>query len=110
MGKWSARLAEKTAAPLHPGTDETAKRGFLSVLAAGPGGGKEEISSVPKLPTPEQTCEDCAHRLRHGTCAVPAVAGLEPPPGLRPGTDWFSIRWPPDGHAQSCQAFEATAT
>lgn len=33
MGKWATRLAETTAPPLHPGTDKTAKRWLLSVLA-----------------------------------------------------------------------------
>ena len=54
---------------------------------------KPELLALLLAPTPERTCTDCANRLRRGTCAVPAVAGLEPPPGLRPGTDWFGIRW-----------------
>jgi hypothetical protein len=34
MGKWAARLAEKTAAPTHGGTAKTEERGLVSVLAA----------------------------------------------------------------------------
>lgn len=49
MGKWAARLAEKTAAPPYPGTAKTAKRGLLSVLAVTPEGGAHEIQSAPML-------------------------------------------------------------
>lgn len=47
VGKWTARLAEKTGAPPREGTDETDKRGLLSVLAVTPGGGAGEISAAP---------------------------------------------------------------
>lgn len=47
MGKWAARLAEKTAAPPHGGTDKTAKRGLASVLAVGPEGGECDSRTVP---------------------------------------------------------------
>lgn len=46
MGKWAARLAEKFAAPAHAGTDKTAKRGLLSVLAVSPERGACECRSV----------------------------------------------------------------
>ena len=49
MGKWAARLAEKTAAPPHHGTDKTAKRGLLSVLAVTSEGGAHEIQTAPML-------------------------------------------------------------
>ena len=49
MGKWAARLAEKTAAPFHVGTDKTAKRGLVSVLAVTPEGGAREIRAAPML-------------------------------------------------------------
>lgn len=48
MGKWAARLAEKAAAPPHAGTDKTAKRGLVSVLAVTPDGGAREIQAPPK--------------------------------------------------------------
>ena len=48
MGKWAARLAEKTAAPPHDGTDKTAKRGLVSVLAVTPEGGAGEIHAKPE--------------------------------------------------------------
>ena len=66
---------------------------------------KPELLALLLAPMPDRTCTECAHRLRRGTCAVPAVAGLEPPPGLRPGADWFGIRWAPTEHAQTCPGF-----
>lgn len=47
MGKWAARLAEKTTAPSYGGTDKTDKRGVLSVLAVTPEGGAENFRAVP---------------------------------------------------------------
>lgn len=49
MGKWAARLAEKAAAPPHDGTDKTAKRGLVSVLAVAPQGGAGEIDATSVL-------------------------------------------------------------
>lgn len=50
MGKWAARLAEKTAAPPYAGTDETAKRGLSSVLAVTPEGGARDFHAAPEAP------------------------------------------------------------
>ena len=47
MGKWAARLAEKTAVPLYPCTDETDGRGVLSVLAVTPEMGARDSQAVP---------------------------------------------------------------
>ena len=47
MGKWAARYAEKLAAPTYGGTDKTAKRGVLSVLAVTPKGGANDFLSAP---------------------------------------------------------------
>ena len=66
---------------------------------------KPELLALLSVPLATRTCAGCTHCLRRGTCAVPAVAGLEPPPGLRPGADWFGIRWAPTEHAQTCQGF-----
>lgn len=49
MGKWAARLAEKTTASSHGGTDKTAKRGLVSVLAVSTKGGTCEMPSAPVL-------------------------------------------------------------
>lgn len=49
MGKWAARLAEKTAAPHCVGTDRTDKSGVLSVLAVEPMGVSEK-SVVERWP------------------------------------------------------------
>ncbi|MDO9093993.1 MAG: hypothetical protein Q7U99_15315 [Rubrivivax sp.] len=46
MGKWAARLAENSAAPSFEGTDKTAKRGLLSVLAVTPEGGAREFEAA----------------------------------------------------------------
>ena len=56
MGKWAARLAEKTAPPPSAGTDETDKRGVLSVLAVTPEGGARDFQPLPMTtgePAPE---------------------------------------------------------
>ena len=59
---------------------------------------KSDLLALLSPPTPKRTCTDCAHRLRRGTCAEPVAAGL---------ATHFGIRWAPDGHAQSCPAYEA---
>lgn len=65
MGKWAARLAEKTAAPHHAGTDKTAGRGVLSVLAVTPEGGAPEIQAFPMLAR-----EPAERSEGHGLAAV----------------------------------------
>lgn len=59
MGKWAARLAEKTAAPPNGGTDKTAKRGLVSVLAVGPEGGASDSRTAP-MPTATPAGPDLA--------------------------------------------------
>ena len=54
-----------------------------------------------------RTCAGCQNLPRRRTCTEPAAAGLDPPPGHRPGTGWFGIRWPPAGHGADCPAFRA---
>ena len=48
MGKWAARLAEKTSVPPQGCTDKTAKRGLVSVLAVTPEGGAGEMRAPTK--------------------------------------------------------------
>jgi len=48
-------------------------------------------------PKHSQTCTDCLHLLRRGTCGEPVAAGLL--------ADGFGLVWPPAGHATSCGAF-----
>ena len=55
--------------------------------------------------TRARTCAGCAHLTRRQTCTEPAAAGLDPPPGHRPGADWFGIRWPPDGYGDTCASY-----
>jgi len=45
------------------------------------------------------TCGDCLHLLRRGTCGEPAAAGL------LTGEEGFGIAWPPEGHGAACPAF-----
>jgi len=55
VGKWAARLAEKSAAPSPHGTDRTDKRGLLAVLAGRPPWGAGEFLS--KLPQASAPCD-----------------------------------------------------
>jgi hypothetical protein len=50
VGKWAARLAARTRAPLYTVTDETDKRGVLSVLAVTPQGGARDVAVVRVQP------------------------------------------------------------
>ena len=45
------------------------------------------------------TCGDCLHLLRRGTCGNPVAAGL------LSAEDGFGIVWPPDGYGATCPAF-----
>ena len=103
MGKWLQRLALEIPNEHCTGTAKTDTRGVLSVLAVVPEWVAPEIQAASIGPS---TCTGCAHRLRRGTCGQPALAGLDPPPGLALGADWFGIRWPPAGHGATCPAFE----
>lgn len=98
MGKWAARLAEKTAAPPLPGTDKTDKR-VLSVLAVIPKGGAPEFEAIQTASARVRTCGECMHVLRRGTCGNPVAARLLT---VQQG---FGIVWPPEGHGATCAAF-----
>ena len=50
MGKWAARLAEKTAVPLYACTDETDRRGVLSVLAVAREMDALDLQTAPTRP------------------------------------------------------------
>ena len=45
------------------------------------------------------TCIDCLHLLRRGTCGEPVAAGL------LTAEEGFGIVWPPEGHGTACPAF-----
>ena len=45
------------------------------------------------------TCGDCLHLLRRGTCGEPVAAGL------LTAQEGFGIVWPPEGHGAACPAF-----
>ena len=45
------------------------------------------------------TCGDCLHLLRRGTCGEPVAAGL------LTAEEGFGIVWPPEGHGAACPAF-----
>lgn len=59
---------------------------------------KPELLALLSVQPSARTCTACTHRLRRGTCAEPVAAAL---------ATHFGIRWAPDGHAQSCPAYEA---
>ena len=61
----------------------------------------------PPVAVPARTCAGCQHLTRIRTCAEPVAAGLEPPPGIQPGADWFGIRWPAMAYGATCQGFKA---
>ena len=58
MGKWAARLAEKTAVPLRTGTDKTAERGLLSVLAVPAEGISKDFPMAPQVAEPASLSPD----------------------------------------------------
>ena len=66
---------------------------------------KEAAALVAAVSTRARTCTGCQHLTRRRTCTEPAAAGLDPPPGHRPGADWFGIRWPPDGYGDTCASY-----
>ena len=45
------------------------------------------------------TCGDCLHLLRRGTCGEPVAAEL------LTAKEGFGIVWPPEGHGAACPAF-----
>ena len=57
-----------------------------------------------------QTCASCQHLTLRKTCTEPAAAGLDPPPGLPAGADWFGIRWPPQGYGATCASYSTKPT
>ena len=63
--------------------------------------------AVPEQPvaTSARTCAACRHLTRIRTCTEPAAAGLEPPPGVPTGADWFGIRWPAMAYGATCRGF-----
>lgn len=56
---------------------------------------REELAPQPTGAS-VNTCRNCMHLLRHGTCGEPVDAGL---------VLSFGIVWPPEGHAAGCAAF-----
>ena len=90
------RPASRLTDPMRAALRE-AKLELLALLAV----------AAPEQPatTPAQTCARCQHLTRIRTCTEPAAAGLEPPPGLPPGADWFGIRWPAMAYGATCRGF-----
>jgi hypothetical protein len=78
--------------PQSPGTEKP------SVGAVSPVSPVVPSDSVLIATKDARTCAACRHRLRHGTCAEPVAAGFAPR---------FEIRWPPERHAETCQAYSA---
>ena len=61
---------------------------------------REELAPQPTGAS-VNTCGNCMHLLRHGTCGQPVDAGLVPS---------FGIVWPPEGHAAGCAALVGKPT
>jgi hypothetical protein len=113
---WLARANNVFSQKPHPPTDETDETPrVFSRKAPTPTAKTDEthLSSVSSVPPPTvsekrmplaghpsvNTCADCRHRLRFGTCGELVVAGL------LTAEEGFGIVWPPDGHGASCAAF-----
>ena len=54
--------------------------------------------------TSVNTCGNCLHLLRRGTCGEPAAAGL------LTAEEGFGIVWPPDGHCATCDSYSSKTT
>ena len=59
---------------------------------------REDLAGKP-TDASVNTCGDCLHLLRRGTCGEPVAAGL------LTAEDGFGIMWPPEGHGTACPAF-----
>ena len=60
---------------------------------------REDLDGKTRAGASINTCTDCLHLLRRGTCGVPVAAGL------LTAEDGFSIAWPPEGYGAACPAF-----
>jgi hypothetical protein len=105
MGKWLARLADERSETLARLTLETIKTPILKVLKVPTLRVSEESRGAAALraapmrvieAAEARTCADCTHQLKPGTCGEPVAAGLAPK---------FEIRWAPEGHGATCEAF-----
>lgn len=87
--KFSARAVSPVSplVPTEAARDAAAARFEREDLAGKPAG-----ASV-------NTCGDCLHLLRRGTCGEPVAAGLLTP------EEGFGIVWPSEGHGAACPAF-----
>jgi hypothetical protein len=56
--------------------------------------------SAQAVPAAARTCRACVHHSQNKTCLEPVRAGL---------TQRWRLVWPPDGHAETCPAFESPA-
>ena len=64
---------------------------------------REDLDGKARAGASINTCTDCLHLLRRGTCGVPVAAGL------LTAEDGFSIVWPPEGHGAACPAYTGKA-
>ena len=64
---------------------------------------REDLDGKTRAGANINTCTDCLHLLRRGTCGVPMAAGLLTP------ADGFGIVWPPEGHGAACPAYAGKA-
>ena len=71
---------------------ETAQRAAAAPFECEDAAGKSTGAGI-------NTCTDCLHLLRRGTCGESVAAGL------LTVEEGFSIVWPPEGHGAACPAF-----
>lgn len=104
--------------PVFPACPQAANAEKLNADAVSPTSPLVPVETVQKVAAPFvreapdgetragasiNTCTDCLHLLRRGTCGVPVAAGL------LTDEDRFGIVWPPEGHGAACPAYTGKA-
>jgi len=111
MSGWLERLKNQKAPDTHP-TKTTKTVSVVSVgwvqgapekswAAAVPSNDAASAVMVTTAPSSVNTCTNCQHLLRPGTCAEPEAAGLIP------AGAGFSLAWPPTGYANTCASYSS---
>ena len=84
------RLNADAVSPVSPLVPMSAPPPAAVANVARAGGGRKPSAAAIN------SCAECLHLLRRGTCAEPVAAGL---------VETFGIVWPPDGHWTNCHGF-----
>jgi len=78
----------------------TRRHKLVTLLA---GAESRSLATTTTLSLPN-TCTDCRHLLRRGTCSEPEGAGLIP------AGAGFGLAWPPAGHGATCASYRSKIT